>query len=161
MFSAPNPEESENPHKNWKLSTNNPSLRLYVRLEIDHKNTQTQTRPSTSPLNPRHRRGSQRQGPELVRNAHVSVTPGLLSQLVKALGRGKMFGKCGKLREALDLFNEMKNQGSGPRGVRLQPAHVRNGEGWYGVPKRAVEMFEATKQPGGCKNDENEERDER
>ncbi|CAN6925829.1 unnamed protein product [Brassica oleracea] len=87
MFSAPNPEESENPHKNWKLSTNNPSLRLYVRREIDHKNTQTQTRPSTSPLNPRHRRRSQRQGP---------------------------FGKCGKLREALDLFNEMKNQGSGP-----------------------------------------------
>ncbi|WZZ29030.1 LOW QUALITY PROTEIN: hypothetical protein YC2023_012431 [Brassica napus] len=93
MFCAPNPEESENPHKNWKLSTNNPSLRLYVRREIDHKNPQTQTRPSTSPLNPRHSSTYTALIQELVRNAHVSVTPGLLSQLVKALGRGKMVGK--------------------------------------------------------------------
>ncbi|KAF3600057.1 hypothetical protein F2Q69_00038200 [Brassica cretica] len=33
----------------------------------------------------------------------------------------KQFGKCGKLREALDLFNEMKNQGSGPQVYAYNP----------------------------------------
>ncbi|WZZ29029.1 hypothetical protein YC2023_012430 [Brassica napus] len=72
----------------------------------------------------------------------------------------------------------MKNQGSGPEVYGMVMAGMVNEasslltkmdenshniflNGVFartGVPKRAVEMFEAMKQSGGCKNDERDER---
>ncbi|KAF3514744.1 hypothetical protein F2Q69_00003551 [Brassica cretica] len=53
----------------------------------------------------------------------------------------KHFGKCEKLSEAANLFNEMKNQGSGPHVYTYNA--LRSGMVNAGAPKRAIEMFEA------------------
>ncbi|KAF2583754.1 hypothetical protein F2Q70_00037199 [Brassica cretica] len=60
--------------------------------------------------------------------------------------------ECSGLRGGLLRVVELSH----PTVVEITTMYSRTG-----VPKRAVEMFEATKQSGGCKNDENEERDER
>ncbi|WZZ42638.1 LOW QUALITY PROTEIN: hypothetical protein YC2023_038897 [Brassica napus] len=76
----------------------------------------------------------------------------------------KHFGKCEKLSEAANLFNEMKNQGSGPHVYTYNALRsgmvnaeeengcspdvyshniILNGFARTGAPKRAIEMFEA------------------